>query len=240
MAIMTRMGREVYEALGDSPDFVKGLHSKADLDPERRYIVHFPQDNTIWSVNSGYGGNVLLGKKCFALRIASVLSRKEGWMAEHMLILGIENPRGEVRDLAAAFPSACGKTNLAMLVPPEIYRKEGWKVWCVGDDIAWLRIGHDGRLWAVNPEFGFFGVAPVPAKNQTKRPCGHEKEHNLYKRSPDCRQYRLVGGDDRYPAPGRFELEGGTLGPLRRFQGRTPQFPVYGAGPELPLHQPGV
>ena len=160
MAIMTRMGKEVFAALGDSADFIKGLHSKAQLDPEKRYIVHFPQDNTIMSVNSGYGGNVLLGKKCFALRIASCLGRDEGWMAEHMLILGIENPQGEVRYLAAAFPSACGKTNLAMLIPPEHYRRKGWKVWCVGDDIAWLRPGPDGRLWAVNPENGFFGVAP--------------------------------------------------------------------------------
>ncbi|MBE6948730.1 MAG: phosphoenolpyruvate carboxykinase (GTP) [Ruminococcaceae bacterium] len=160
MAIMTRVGANVYEALGDSPDFIKGLHSKAELDEEKRYIVHFPEDNTIMSVNSGYGGNVLLGKKCFALRIASYLGRKENWMAEHMLILGIEDPEGNVRYLAAAFPSACGKTNLAMLIPPEIYTSKGYKVWCVGDDIAWLREGPDGRLWAVNPENGFFGVAP--------------------------------------------------------------------------------
>ena len=158
MAIMTRVGRAVADVMGD--DFVKGLHAKADIDPENRYIVHFPEDNTIMSVNSGYGGNVLLGKKCFALRIASHLGRQQGWMAEHMLILGVENPQGEVRYLAAAFPSACGKTNLAMLIPPEHYRKAGWKVWCVGDDIAWLRIGEDGRLWAMNPEYGFFGVAP--------------------------------------------------------------------------------
>ncbi len=160
MAIMTRVGAEVIEALGDGDDFIKGLHSKAQLEEENRYIVHFPEDNTIWSVNSGYGGNVLLGKKCFALRIASFLGRKEGWMAEHMLILGIENPKGEISYITAAFPSACGKTNLAMLIPPEIYQKQGYKVWCVGDDIAWLRVGEDGRLWAVNPENGFFGVAP--------------------------------------------------------------------------------
>jgi len=160
MAIMTRVGTDVYEALGDSPDYIKGLHSKAELDEEKRYIVHFPQDNTIMSVNSGYGGNVLLGKKCFALRIASCLGRDEGWLAEHMLILGVENPKGEVRYVCGAFPSACGKTNLAMLIPPEGYRKDGWKCWCVGDDIAWLRPGADGRLWAVNPENGFFGVAP--------------------------------------------------------------------------------
>lgn len=160
MLIMTRVGTSVLEALGDSPDYVKGLHAKADLDEENRYIVHFPQDNTIMSVNSGYGGNVLLGKKCFALRIASYQGRKEGWMAEHMLILGVEYPNGEVRYISAAFPSACGKTNLAMLIPPEVFRKKGYKVWCVGDDIAWLRVGKDGRLWAINPENGFFGVAP--------------------------------------------------------------------------------
>ena len=160
MAIMTRMGKDVFTALGDSNDFVRGLHAKADLDEENRYILHFPEDNTIWSINSGYGGNVLLGKKCFALRIASYQGKNEGWMAEHMLILGLENPQGEVKYVAAAFPSACGKTNLAMLIPPEVYRNKGYKVWCVGDDIAWLRIGPDGRLWAVNPENGFFGVAP--------------------------------------------------------------------------------
>ncbi|MBQ2826573.1 MAG: phosphoenolpyruvate carboxykinase (GTP), partial [Clostridia bacterium] len=160
MCIMTRVGTDVLEALGDDAGFIKGLHSKAQLDEENRYICHFPEDNTIWSVNSGYGGNVLLGKKCFALRIASYLGRKEGWMAEHMLILGIETPEGEIKYITAAFPSACGKTNLAMLIPPEIYAKQGYKVWCVGDDIAWIRIGEDGRLWAVNPENGFFGVAP--------------------------------------------------------------------------------
>lgn len=160
MAIMTRVGSNVLEALGDSDDWVRGLHCKCDIEEEKRYICHFPQDNTIISVNSGYGGNVLLGKKCFALRIASNLGHKEGWMAEHMLILGLENPQGEVKYIAAAFPSACGKTNLAMLIPPEIYQKKGYKVWCVGDDIAWMRIGEDGRLWAVNPENGFFGVAP--------------------------------------------------------------------------------
>ena len=160
MAIMTRVGTDVYDALGDSPDYIRGLHAKAELDEEKRYIVHFPEENTIMSVNSGYGGNVLLGKKCFALRIASCLGRDEGWLAEHMLILGVENPQGEVRYVCGAFPSACGKTNLAMLVPPQAWREKGWKCWCVGDDIAWLRPGPDGRLWAVNPEKGFFGVAP--------------------------------------------------------------------------------
>jgi len=162
MDIMTRVGKRVIDALGDSPDFVKCLHARKDIDEENRYIVHFPQDNTIWSINSGYGGNVLLSKKCFALRIASYLGKKEGWMAEHMLILGLENPQGEVKYIAAAFPSACGKTNLAMLVPPEALK--GYKVWTVGDDIAWLRVGEDGRLWAINPEAGFFGVAPGTSK----------------------------------------------------------------------------
>lgn len=160
MNIMTRIGQKVLDALGDSNDFVRGVHGKCKLDINNRYIFHFPEDNAIWSCNSAYGGNVLLGKKCFALRIASYQGWKEGWMAEHMLILGIENPKGEVKYVAAAFPSACGKTNLAMLIPPEIYKKKGYKVWTVGDDIAWLRIKEDGRLWAINPEAGFFGVAP--------------------------------------------------------------------------------
>ena len=160
MVIMTRVSPKVLEVLGDSNDWVRGLHSRCDIDPEKRYICHFPQDNTIISVNSGYGGNVLLGKKCFALRIASYQGWKEGWMAEHMLILGLENPKGEVRYIAAAFPSACGKTNLAMLIPPEYLRKKGYKIWTVGDDIAWMKIGPDGRLYAINPENGFFGVAP--------------------------------------------------------------------------------
>ncbi len=160
MLIMTRAGKHVAEAMGDGEGFIKGLHARKDIDEDNRYICHFPEDNTIWSVNSGYGGNVLLGKKCFALRIASYLGRKEGWMAEHMLILGVEYPNGETKYISAAFPSACGKTNLAMLIPPKTYTDKGYKVWCVGDDIAWLRVGKDGRLWAINPENGFFGVAP--------------------------------------------------------------------------------
>ena len=161
MVIMTRTGKAVLDTFGDeSNDWVRGLHCRCDIDAEKRWICQFPEDNTIISVNSGYGGNVLLGKKCFALRIASYQGKNEGWMAEHMLILGIEKPDGEVKYICAAFPSACGKTNLAMLIPPEGYKAKGYKVWCVGDDIAWIRKGEDGRLYAINPENGFFGVAP--------------------------------------------------------------------------------
>ena len=160
MSIMTRVGQKVMDVLGDSNDWVRGLHCKCDVDPEKRWICQFPEDNTIISVNSAYGGNVLLGKKCFALRIASYQAKNEGWMAEHMLILGVENPKGEVKYVCAAFPSACGKTNLAMMIPPEGYRAKGYKVWTVGADIAWMRKGPDGRLYAINPENGFFGVAP--------------------------------------------------------------------------------
>ena len=161
MNIMTRMGKQAFENLGDtSDDFVRGLHSKADVDPEKRYIVQFPEENTIWSINSAYGGNVLLGKKCFALRIASFQGKNEAWMAEHMLILGVKKPNGDVKYITAAFPSACGKTNLAMLIPPEGYKKDGYEVFTVGDDIAWMKPGKDGRLYAINPENGFFGVAP--------------------------------------------------------------------------------
>ena len=160
MLIMARVGKDVMEVLGTGGEFTKCLHSKAELDLEKRRIMHFPEDNTIWSVNSGYGGNVLLGKKCLALRIASYIARKEMWMAEHMLILGIEEPSGKIEYIAAAFPSACGKTNLAMLIPPEGLKVKGYRIWTVGDDIAWMRIDTDGKLWAINPENGFFGVAP--------------------------------------------------------------------------------
>ncbi len=180
MAIMTRMGQAALDQLGDSEDFVKGLHCSLDVDEENRYIVQFPEDNAIWSLNSNYGGNVLQGKKCFALRIASWQGWKEGWMAEHMLILGIENPQGEIKYVTAAFPSACGKTNLAMLIPPEFYKKQGYKVWCVGDDIAWLRIGKDGRLWAVNPENGFFGVAPGTNEKSNPNALASVKKNTIF------------------------------------------------------------
>jgi len=160
MLIMAKVGKDVLDYLGKDGEFTKCLHGKADLDVNRRLILHFPEDNTIWSVGSGYGGNVLLGKKCLSLRIASFLAKNEGWLAEHMLILGIEKPNGRIEYIAGAFPSACGKTNLAMLLPPEALSKKGYRIWTVGDDIAWMRVDSDGALWAINPETGFFGVLP--------------------------------------------------------------------------------
>ena len=180
MIIMTRVSLKVLDVLGDSNDWVRGLHSRCDIDPEKRYICHFPEDNTIISVNSGYGGNVLLGKKCFALRIASFQGWKEGWMAEHMLILGLENPQGEIHYVAAAFPSACGKTNLAMLIPPEYLREKGYKIWTVGDDISWMKIGPDGRLYAINPENGFFGVAPGTNEHSNFNALESTKKNTIF------------------------------------------------------------
>lgn len=180
MAIMTRIGQTVLDRLGDSEDVVRGFHAKCNVDENERYIVQFPEDNAIWSVNSAYGGNVLLGKKCFALRIASYQGKNEGWMAEHMLILGVEKPNGETKYVTAAFPSACGKTNLAMLIPPEVYTKKGYRVYTVGDDIAWLRVGADGRLYAINPEAGFFGVAPGTNEKSNPNALASTRKNTIF------------------------------------------------------------
>ncbi len=203
MRIMTRMGQAALDELGDSPDFSRGLHGKADLDETRRFICHFPEDNTVWSVGSNYGGNVLLGKKCLALRLASWLGRKEGWLAEHMMIAGIENPKGEIRYVAAAFPSQCGKTNLAMLVPPASMK--GYRVWTVGDDIAWMRIGEDGRLWAVNPEAGFFGVAPGTNSHSNPNAVAAVKKNAIFTNVVKTKDNTVwwEGMDGNPPAEGR-------------------------------------
>lgn len=180
MRIMTYIGEKVLKKLGTQGRFTKCLHSKADLDDKRRLILHFPEDNTIWSVGSGYGGNVLLGKKCLALRIASYLAKSEGWLAEHMLIMGVEDPSGNIKYIAGAFPSACGKTNLAMLIPPEGLKHKGYRIWTVGDDIAWMRIDTDGRLWAINPEAGFFGVAPGTNSKSNKNAMETIKKNTIF------------------------------------------------------------
>lgn len=180
MNIMTRIGDLVIEELNKGADFVKCLHSKAQVNAENKYIAQFPEENTIWSINSAYGGNVLLGKKCFALRIGSVLGKREGWMAEHMLILCVEAPNGEKKYISAAFPSACGKTNLAMLIPPKHLQEKGYKVYTIGDDIAWLRVGDDGRLYAVNPENGFFGVAPGTNSKTNNNALMTTKKNTIY------------------------------------------------------------
>jgi phosphoenolpyruvate carboxykinase (GTP) len=178
MGLMTRMGTAALEMLGSSDDFNRGVHSTLDCDPARRLICHFPEDNAVWSAGSGYGGNALLSKKCFALRIASWLGKTEGWLAEHMLILGLQSPQGETAYIAAAFPSACGKTNLSMLTPPPAFR--GWRVTTVGDDIAWMRIGPDGRLWAVNPEAGYFGVAPGTNAHSNPNAMKMVEHHTIF------------------------------------------------------------
>jgi phosphoenolpyruvate carboxykinase (GTP) len=180
MLIMTRAGEAVLRQLEKEDHFTKCLHSKAQLDINKRLILHFPEDNTIWSVGSGYGGNVLLGKKCLSLRIASFIARKEKWFAEHMLIMGIEEPNGHIEYIAAAFPSACGKTNLAMLVPPEGLKVKGYRIWTVGDDIAWMRVDSDGSLWAINPETGFFGVAPGTNSQSNPNMIETIKKNTIY------------------------------------------------------------
>jgi phosphoenolpyruvate carboxykinase (GTP) len=207
MRIMTRMGRPALDLLGESGDFNRGLHCTLDLDPKRRLICHFPQDNTVWSVGSGYGGNALLSKKCLALRIASYLGRKEGWLAEHMLILGIESPQGEVTYVAAAFPSACGKTNLAMLRPPESLGR--WRIFTVGDDIAWMRVAPDGTLWAVNPEAGYFGVAPgtsVRSNPNAMEMVEHDTIFTNVAMTPDGDVW--WEGMDREPVDGMLDWQG--------------------------------
>ncbi len=224
MAIMTRIGKKVLDVLGDSNDFVRGLHGKCELSEEKRYILQFPEDNAIWSCNSGYGGNVLLGKKCFALRIASYQGRQEGWMAEHMLILGIENPQGETKYVAAAFPSACGKTNLAMLIPPEVYRQKGYKVWTVGDDIAWIRKGQDGRLWAINPEAGFFGVAPGTNQKSNPNALASTRRNTIFTNVVYNPQDGTVWweGLDKNPPKGALNWKGEPWDPVSGEKGAHP------------------
>ena len=204
MAIMTRVDKKVLDKIVEG-DFVRGIHSKVQLDAENRYICQFPEDNTIYSLNSGYGGNVLLGKKCFALRIASYQAWKEGWMAEHMLILGVQKPNGEIKYITAAFPSACGKTNLAMLIPPECYTAKGYKVFTVGDDIAWLRKGRGGQLYAVNPENGFFGVAPGTNAKSNPNALATTKRDTIFTNVVHDTKNNTVwweGLDNNPPTPG--------------------------------------
>ena len=204
MRIMTRTGSKVLDHLGTNLEYTKCLHSKAELDVNKRLILHFPEDNAVWSVGSGYGGNVLLGKKCLALRLASYVARHEGWLAEHMLIMGVEEPNGRIEYLAAAFPSSCGKTNLAMLVPPKGLQQKGYRIWTVGDDIAWMRIDTDGRLWAVNPEIGLFGVAPGTNSKTNPNAIAAIRKNTIYTNvllNSDGTVW-WEGGDDPPPSDG--------------------------------------
>ncbi|TDK33799.1 phosphoenolpyruvate carboxykinase (GTP) [Luteimonas terrae] len=212
MRLMTRMGAPALRRIEREGSFVRGLHSLGELDPDRRFIMHFPEELSIQSYGSGYGGNALLGKKCHALRIASWQAREEGWLAEHMLIVGIENPQGETHYIAAAFPSACGKTNLAMLVPPATYLEAGWKVWTVGDDICWMRPGTDGRLWAINPEAGYFGVAPGTSAKSNPNALAMIQRDTIYTNvalTGDGQPW-WEGLDDRVPA---FDWQGRPYDP---------------------------
>lgn len=241
MRIMTRMGTAALERIEREGTFIKALHSVGELDPERRWIMHFPEELTIKSFGSGYGGNALLGKKCHALRIGSYQARSEGWLAEHMLIVGIENPRHEIRYIAAAFPSACGKTNLAMLIPPEGYRREGWKIWTVGDDICWMRPGKDGRLYAINPEAGYFGVAPGTSKKTNPNALAMLQHDTIFTNVAvtDDNQPWWEGLDGRTPAKdwqgrGHDPKNGPAAHPNSRFTVRANQCPSWSPEAENP------
>jgi phosphoenolpyruvate carboxykinase (GTP) len=229
MRIMTRMGSKVLNYLDSDREYTKCLHSKADLDINNRLILHFPEENTIWSVGSGYGGNVLLGKKCLALRMASYAARQQGWLAEHMLIMGVEEPNGRIEYLAAAFPSACGKTNLAMLVPPRGLQQKGYRIWTVGDDIAWMRIDTDGRLWGMNPEIGLFGVAPGTNSMTNPNAMTAIRKNTIYTNTiltPD-RSVWWEGGDDPSPSEG-LDWRGRPWNPTMKDENGNP---VLGAHP---------
>ena len=232
MRLMTRMGTPALQRIEREGTFVKGLHSIGELDPDRRFIMHFPESLEIQSFGSGYGGNALLGKKCHALRIASHQARSEGWLAEHMLIVGVESPDGEIHYIAAAFPSACGKTNLAMLIPPESY--EGWKIWTVGDDICWMRPGEDGRLYAINPEAGFFGVAPGTSEDTNPNALAmldHDAIFTNVAVTADNQPW-WQGKDDQQPVTNwkgepMSEADGPAAHPNSRFTVSIKQCPSY-------------